>query len=305
MKPLTFALVGCACLSAGAAGAAEFEPRLRFSAPAGERVVALTLDACGGGFDRRIFDALVDSQAKATIFVTDRWIRKNPQALAELKAHASQFQIENHGLNHVPAATDRATIFGVRTAGTIEAVRHEVEGGAKAVMTATGARPAWFRGATARYTPDALKAIADMGYKVAGFSLNADMGASLIPSLVARRLSGAKSGDVVIAHINKPEHASGAGVARAIMALAAEGVRFVRLDEVDAKTDLGPSLAAGHEVERQLHVQRDDHRRDQHGEARHPERGDELAHLRPAGGEPDQRDHREGQLKAQDHLAQH
>ncbi|MDT9071282.1 hypothetical protein, partial [Escherichia coli] len=87
----------------------------------------------------------------------------------------------------------------------------------------TGRRPQWYRGATARYTPDALKEIATLGYRVAGYSLNADQGASLGARETARRIGAAKSGDVVIAHINQPGRPAGAGVATGVMALAAEG----------------------------------------------------------------------------------
>lgn len=301
------AVFAAALFVPAAAGAIEFEPRLSIARPAPDaRTVALTLDACSGGFDQRVMDALVESNAKATIFVTERWLTRNPQALAALKARSDLFQVENHGARHVPAITDASSVFGVKTALTLDGVRKEVEGGARAVEAATGRRPQWYRGATARYTPDALKEIAALGYRVAGYSLNADQGASLGARETARRIKAAKSGDVVIAHINQPGRPAGAGVAAGVMALAAEGVRFVRLDEVETRGDDGrPRLSAGYEVEHELGVQGDDHGRDQSGQNGHPARGDELAHLGPARGEPDQRNHGEGQLKAQHDLAQH
>lgn len=243
MKGLATAFGFMLCLAIGPATAAEFEPRLTIVAPeTGRRAMALTFDACSGGFDRRILDALVQSNARATIFVTDRWLRKNAAAFAELKARPDLFEIENHGLNHVPAVTDAAAVFGIRSAATIEGVRAEIEGGAAAIEAATGARPVWYRGATARYTRDALDLIAARGMKVAGFSVNADMGASLPAHAVKRRFEASKSGAVLIAHINQPGRSAGQGAADGVRALARAGARFVRLDEVETRGEDGKPM---------------------------------------------------------------
>ena len=287
--------------------ALEFEPRLRIESPdPGVREVALTFDACSGAVDHRILDALLETRAKATIFVTERWLRRNPEALATLRAHPDLFEIENHGARHVPVVTDAHSVFGITTAGAIEAVRAEVGGGAAAVEAATGARPIWFRGATARYSRDALDEIATEGFRVAGFSLNGDMGASLPAAAVARRIAAARSGDVVIAHINQPTRGSGEGVATAIRSLAAAGVKFVRLQDATMKSDDGrPILLAKREVDHELRVQRHNHGGDKRSDDGHPAGSNELAHLGAAGGEPHQWNDREGQLQAQHDLAQH
>jgi peptidoglycan/xylan/chitin deacetylase (PgdA/CDA1 family) len=233
-------------ISSTPAAAAEFEPRLTVVAPqTGERVVALTFDACSGGFDRRIMDALVQSNARATIFVTGRWMRRNPAALAELTARPDLFEIENHGANHVPAVTDAASVFGVRSAATVEGVRAEIMDGAAAIEAAIGVRPRWFRGATARYTRDALDLAAREGFRIAGFSVNADMGASLPAHAVKRRFEAAKSGAVIIAHINQPGRPAGQGAADGVRALAKAGVRFVRLGDVGSRSEDGPAIAGG------------------------------------------------------------
>lgn len=302
-------LIASLLVSGSAAAATEFEPKLSFAAPAeGGRSVALTFDACSGAVDRRILDALVESEARSTIFVTGRWLKKNADAFAVMKARPDLFEIENHGAHHVAAVTDATEVFGQKAAGSIEGVRAEIAGGAAAIEKAGAPRPRWFRGATARYSRDALDEIAAEGLRVAGYSLNADMGASLPASSVAKRIAAAKSGDVVIAHINQPTHPSGEGVAEGIRALKAAGVTFVRLDDVAAtvRSDDGqPLLSAHREVGHQLHVQRDDHHGDQGGDGRHPAGGDELSHLRAAGGEPDQRDYGERKLEAEHDLAQH
>ncbi|WP_309388972.1 polysaccharide deacetylase family protein [Chelatococcus sambhunathii] len=237
MNRLFLFAAGFAALFAQSAVAAQFEPKLSFKTMPGERAVALTFDACSGAFDDRIFEALMQGDIKATIFVTDRWIRHNPGNLKLLQSRPDLFQIENHGAEHVPPVTDALEVFGIRSAGTIDAVRAEVEGGSRSIQTATGRRPVWYRGATARYSADAMKAIADMKFRIAGYSLNADNGASLPAGVVERHIRQAKPGDVVIAHINQPHRPSGAGVAAGIQALKDAGWRFVRLEDVEPVED--------------------------------------------------------------------
>ncbi len=197
--------------------------------------VALTLDACSGQTDHRILDVLIAEEIPATIFVTGRWIRRNPQALAVMAGRPDLFEIENHGLNHVPAIDRAGTVYGIATAGSSQAVMREVEEGARWMEKAGLAAPRWFRGATARYTASSMSTIEAMGYRIAGYSLNADDGASVAARTAARRIAAAHDGDVIIAHVNHPEHPAGAGVAEGLLALKRRGAGFVRLGELDAR----------------------------------------------------------------------
>lgn len=240
MRLAVFALTSV--LAIGNAGAASFvEPQLHI-AHGGHAApqVALTLDACSGKTDHRILDVLVREKIPATIFVTGRWLRRNAETVAILKAHPDLFQLENHGANHVPTISDVPTMFGIKTARTDADITAEVEGGADALMTFADAKPVWYRDATARYGRHALDLIKGMGYRIAGYSLNADYGASLPANAVQKRIAGAKDGDVIIAHINQPSHAAGAGVARGIVDLKNKGYRFVRLNDVETDADKQP-----------------------------------------------------------------
>lgn len=196
--------------------------------------VALTLDACSGDVDHRILDLLVKEKIPATLFVTARWLRRNPAAITVLKAHPELFAIENHGADHVPAITELKTMYGIPTAGTAAAISAEVQGGADKIYQVFGVKSGWYRDATARYSTDAVRQIEAMGYKIAGYSLNGDRGASLPAATVARRIAAAKDGDVIIAHINQPKRASGAGVAEGILALKKQHVQFRLLKDMPA-----------------------------------------------------------------------
>jgi peptidoglycan/xylan/chitin deacetylase (PgdA/CDA1 family) len=193
--------------------------------------VALTLDACSGQADERILKALIDNRIAATIFATARWIRRNPDAMAELNAHRDLFEVENHGERHLPAIDRPMRVYGIAAAGSPEAVKAEVEGGALAVAAATGRSPVWFRGATAEYTTTSLALIQSLHMAVAGFSIAADEGALLDAGTTARRIERAKDGDVILAHANQPKRSAGLGVVAGILKLKAEGYRFMRLDE--------------------------------------------------------------------------
>lgn len=233
MKPvfLLFLLLP-PCLAVAEVRPVEVHQELALPAGAADKVVALTLDACGGGFDADLIGFLVEHRIQTTIFATRRWIRRNPQAVALLKAHADLFDIEDHGANHIPAVigTDR-NVYGLAGVADMKQLRREVSGGADAVKAATGIAPRWYRGATGEYDPDALKAIAAMGYKVAGFSVNADNGATLSQKQIVGRLNKVRSGDIIIAHMNRPASDTGRGMAQGLQRLLDQGFHFVKLNE--------------------------------------------------------------------------
>ncbi|MGU3399411.1 polysaccharide deacetylase family protein [Brucellaceae bacterium D45D] len=217
------------------------EPRLTIArGGASSPQVALTLDACMGKTDRRILDMLIREKIPATIFVTARWLRQNGEAFALMKANADLFAIEDHGAMHVPAVTTAPRVYGIRTAGSLAAVRTEIEGGSKAIMDAGAPKPKWYRDATARYSTDAIDLATSLGYGIGGYSLNGDQGASLLAPVVARRISGARDGDVIISHINQPSRSAGEGVVKGILALKAKGMKFVLLREVKTTLTLNP-----------------------------------------------------------------
>ena len=230
-------LAAAALLLAGLAAAPAFagdlvEPTLHIPSglPAGPEV-ALTFDACTGDVDHRILDALVEHKIAATIFVTGRWLKRNAATMQTLLAHPDLFEIEDHGLNHIPAVLGSEKPYGLAPAGTIGAVLREVDGGARMLKAATGQTPHWYRDATALYSPAAMDAITADHFRIAGFSLNADYGASIPAHKAELRILSAADGDVIIAHINQPTRASGEGIAKGVVELQAKGFRFVKLSD--------------------------------------------------------------------------
>lgn len=193
--------------------------------------VALTFDACTGQVDERILQALIEHKIKSTIFVTARWLKRNPKAIAEFKAHPDLFEIENHGGNHLPAIDFPTNAFGLKAAGSPRAVRQEVESGAAAIRQAFGNEPIWFRGATGMYTASSKNQIADLHFKIAGYTLRGDGGAGFSKQKAATTIGNAKNGDVIIAHINQPRKPAGAGVVEGILRLKSAGFAFMKLQD--------------------------------------------------------------------------
>jgi peptidoglycan/xylan/chitin deacetylase (PgdA/CDA1 family) len=194
------------------------------------RTVALTLDACSGATDMRIVETLIALSIPVTIFASGLWLPRNAPMIALMRTRAELFSVQNHGERHLPPVLGTRRVYGLTVAGTMDAIQREVARGGDMVIAARGERAHWYRGAAGLYSPPAIAAIQAMGWSIAGYSLNADEGASLPAASVAKRIAAARSGDVIVAHVNQPHRASGAGVADGIAALKQAGAVFVSLD---------------------------------------------------------------------------
>jgi peptidoglycan/xylan/chitin deacetylase (PgdA/CDA1 family) len=213
----------------------EIHQLLALSQP-GTQVAALTLDACGGGYDARLIRFLVEERIPATVFATRKWIERNVEGMAMLRSHPDLFDIEDHGANHVPAVIGMGRrVYGIAGNLDVAHLESEVRDGAAAVEAATGIAPHWYRGATAEYDRQALQVIVAMGYKVAGFSINADAGATLKREAIAARLNAVSPGDIIIAHMNKPASDTGEGLASGLKSLRARGFHFVTLRDMEVR----------------------------------------------------------------------
>lgn len=213
----------------------EIHDRLESLADAPKRI-ALTLDACSGQYDADLIDFLISHHIPATLFATQKWLKQNPLGLSVIKRHLDLFDVEDHGANHIPAIIGAGKkIYGIPGEPDILHLRREVEAGASAVAAATGIAPRWYRGATAEYDAQSVKEIERLGYKIAGFSVNADVGATSSKLAIEKKLAHIKEGDIIIAHMNKPASDSAEGLAVGLAHLLKSGFVFVRLDQVDIK----------------------------------------------------------------------
>lgn len=146
-----------------------------------DNVMALTLDACGGGhgsgFDAALIHFLEKEAIPATLFVNSRWIDANPELFRRLSDNPL-FEIANHGLMHRPATISGRSIYGI--AGTRNAAElvDEIEGNADKISRLTGKRPRYYRSGTAYYDEVAVEISCSLGQEVVGFSILGDAGAT-------------------------------------------------------------------------------------------------------------------------------
>lgn len=196
----------------------------------GPVTVALTFDACGGGYDASIIAVLRELRVPATLFLAGPWLTAHPAEAAAL-ARDPLFEIANHGARHRPASVTGRAAYGIRGARSVAGFVDEVESNARRLAALTGTRPRFYRAATLFCDEVAVRIAADLGQTVTGCTVAADAGATLPAPAVARNLLAARNGDILLLHMNKPDAGSGAGLRAALPELLRRGVRFVRLSD--------------------------------------------------------------------------
>jgi len=200
--------------------------------PGADRVVALTLDACGGphgsGYDGALIGTLRTLGVPATLFLNSRWIEANLRVVAELTADPL-FEIGNHGTRHLPLSVSGRSAYGITGTQNVGEVVDEVAGNQDRLTALLGAPPRFFRSGTAHYDDVAVRIVAGLGQTPVGFDLNGDQGATLSPARVEQAMLAARPGSIVIAHMNHPEGGTAAGLATALPRLLGAGLRFTHL----------------------------------------------------------------------------
>lgn len=203
-----------------------------------DKVVALTLDACGSpkgrGVDSRLLEFLVREQVPATLFINGRWIDANPQLFRQLAANPL-FEIANHGTMHKPASVNGRSAYGIVGTRSIGEVVEEIELNARKIETVSGTRPKLYRSGTAYYDDVAVQIAQLLGHEVAGYSLLGDAGATWNAAAVKSALLKAAPGDIALLHMNHPEAGTGEGIMMAVPELRKRGFRFVRMSDYPLK----------------------------------------------------------------------
>ena len=130
--------------------------------PTSDRVVALTLDACGGragsGYDAALIETLRRERVPATLFINARWIEANPQEFWQLAADPL-FQVANHGTAHRPLSVTGRSVYGITGTASVAEVVDEVSVNQRLITDLTGETPAFFRSGTAYYDDVAVRIV--------------------------------------------------------------------------------------------------------------------------------------------------
>jgi peptidoglycan/xylan/chitin deacetylase (PgdA/CDA1 family) len=203
-----------------------------------ERVIALTLDACGSangkGFDAVLINYLQREKIPATLFINARWIDANRELFLRLAANPL-FEIGNHGLLHRPASVNGRSVYGINGTKDIGELVDEIELNAVKIREMTGKTPRWFRCGTAFYDEVAVAVVKRLGYEAIGFNVLGDAGATYDKEQVREALMKAGPGAIVIMHMNHPQGQTAAGALAALPELKKRGFRFVKLSDYELK----------------------------------------------------------------------
>jgi peptidoglycan/xylan/chitin deacetylase (PgdA/CDA1 family) len=197
-----------------------------------KKVIALTLDLCGGrtdGADYRYIDYFIQNKIPVTVFVTSKWILRHPLDFQELLKYPEIFDIQNHGLLHKPCSCNGNSAYGIKGTTNLLEIIEEVVGNAKLIKLFSKKEPIYYRSGTAYYDDVATKLINLIGYKIVGFSILGDGGASFTEEETYNSLIKADNGDIIILHMNKPEKPCAMGAIKAIEELKHNGFSFVRI----------------------------------------------------------------------------
>ena len=199
-----------------------------------EKVIALTLDACGSakgkGVDTALMDFLQREQIPATLFINARWIDANPVLFRRLAANPL-FEIANHGLRHKPASVTGRSVYGVNGTRDLRELVEEIELNARKIEAITAVRPRWYRSGTAYYDEVAVEVARSLNHDVAGYRVLGDAGATFSAAQVKAALLSSTPGDIILCHMNHPESGTAAGAIAAIPELRKRGFRFVCLSD--------------------------------------------------------------------------
>ena len=199
------------------------EPHMRLpNAPSDRLTVALTFDACPGGIRPTYCRRAGRGEDPGDDLRNRRLATREPKG-AGVPAGASR-SVRDREPRRMAHSADSRRRPNVRHSDRRQPRGDPARGSARCgihrrchrhhTRPGIGHRPA----TTAR--PRYLSS-SNSGFGIAGYSLNADAGASLPAHSVAHRIAGAISGDVIVAHINQPTRPSGAGVAAGILGIAA------------------------------------------------------------------------------------
>ena len=201
-------------------------PQVIYNGSRSEKRIAITFDACSSPHtsqvDKKVVQILVDNQIPATLFLGGKWALDQPQE-ARYLASIPFFEIANHPFHH-PHLTRMSAV----------AIKRELLKAQNAIESVTGVRPRYFRAPYGEYNGTLVRTAAALGLTTIQFDL-----ASGDPDkrITADRLSHwvihkAKSGSIVVMHINTHGWHTAEALPTIIKKLRAEGYAFVTISEL-------------------------------------------------------------------------
>ncbi|AAP78099.1 polysaccharide deacetylase [Helicobacter sp. MIT 03-1614] len=193
-------------------------------------VAYLTFDACGGAYDKALIDYLIAHNIQATLFINARWIHKHTDDFIKL-AQNPLFSIQNHGTKHLPLSVNGKSIYHIKGTDSVSGVYKEIMDNDELIFKLTGKKPHYFRSGTAYYDEIAVSILKDLGYKIGGFDVLGDGGATFSKQKIIKQAQKARNGSILIYHFNKPQSDTFAGIKEVVPMLLEKGFYFGKLEE--------------------------------------------------------------------------
>ncbi|WP_104697359.1 MULTISPECIES: polysaccharide deacetylase family protein [unclassified Helicobacter] len=191
-------------------------------------IIFLTLDACSGEYDKRIIDLLQKEKIPAILFVNTRWIENHQLALQEI-AKNPLFSIQNHGNSHKPLSIEGKSAYQIEGTKNIQEVYEEIILSDELITHLTGKKPTLFRSGTAYYDDVAIAIAKDLGYKIIGFDVIGDGGATFDKEQILLQAQKVTNGSILIYHFNHPQKDTYEGLKSVIKILKEKGFLFKSL----------------------------------------------------------------------------
>jgi peptidoglycan/xylan/chitin deacetylase (PgdA/CDA1 family) len=200
------------------------------------KIVALTFDACGGkhgsACDKELIEYLHHEKIPATLFISGKWIDSQFTEFLNL-SRDTLFEIENHGLNHIPCTITGQSAYGIKGTSCLEEAFDEIEGNARKIEALTKHRPLYFRSATAFIDEASASMAMRLGITTVGYQvLSGDAVPFVQESVIEQNVvNKIKPGAIVIMHFNHPEWNTKEALERIVPKLRKMGYSFVRLHD--------------------------------------------------------------------------
>ena len=198
--------------------------------PRRKKKIALTFDACStqgaSKFDEGVIRALINVQVPATLFLGGNWMEEHPDETIEL-ARYPQFELANHTYlhPHLPRQSD-------------ERVREELRRTQDMLYTLTGRTATLFRAPYGEIDARVARIVAEEGM----VSIQYDLASGdPDPRISTKRLleyvtDTAKSGSIVVMHMNGRGWKTAEALSRIILRLRKKGYQLVTVSELLGRT---------------------------------------------------------------------
>ncbi len=194
--------------------------------PRNTQNIALTFDACPTGrpdeYDERVIDLLLHENVPATLFLSGRWVEKNPEKAKFLAGH-SQFEIASHSYYH-PHMMEKPDDRDLRELKRTQAIIRKI----------TGRTPKYFRPPYGEADERIVRLAASAGLVTIQYDIaSGDPDPNLSPKRIARIvLRDAQGGSIIVFHMNKNGVHTAEELLPIIQGLRKKGFRLVTVGEM-------------------------------------------------------------------------